>query len=85
MREQRRGSQPFHQIERELMRGWRAFSIRERSREQGDGAWLQPGKDPESESSEGPFLLIFFGKFKKRMSIKKKGKKDAVQFLSGCS
>lgn len=49
--EQRRESQPFQQIERELMRGWRAFSIRERSREQGDSAWLLPEKDPESKSS----------------------------------
>lgn len=65
------------------MRGWRAFSIRERSREQGDGAWLQPEKDPESKSSEGPFLLIFFGKFKKRVSIKKRGKKMLCNFFQG--
>lgn len=65
VREHGRGSQPFQQIERELMRGWHAFSICERSREQGDSAWLQPEKDPKSLSSEGPFLLIFFGKFKK--------------------
>lgn len=65
VQEQRRGSQPFHQIERELMRGWRAFSIPEGSREQGDRAWLQPEKDPKSKSSFCFFLLVFFGNSKK--------------------
>lgn len=54
----------FSRIERELMRGWHAFSIHERTRVEGDRAWLQPEKDPKSKSSEWPFLLIFFGKFK---------------------
>lgn len=62
--EQGRGSQTFQQIERELMRGWHAFSICERSREQGDSAYLQSEKYPRHLSSEGSFLLIFFEKFK---------------------
>lgn len=71
IREWCRGSQPFHQIEAELMRGWHTLSIRERR----ESTWLKPEKDPESKSSEEHFLLIFFGKFKKELECFKRGGK----------
>lgn len=61
VQEQGRRSQPFQQIERKLMRGWHAFSICERIREQGDSAWLQP---PEAWAQRGLFWWFSLGSLK---------------------
>jgi len=49
----------------------------------GDRARLQPEKDPKSKSSEWPFLLVFFGKFKKEYVLNKRKEKTMCSFFQG--